>query len=267
VDNKFKEELGKLFPSLELTYLKNITDKIALVSQVRIGNSKNYTDYEEVSLINTNNEYGVIESQNPQKQSLPADYQAVQRHALKKGDLLLSYRAKHTIKVLRVKETPARAMVGNTSTIRVEFKDNCSELLPVLVQSYLNLDIVQSYLIALATKKHETDKTKRFLISPSTLRDLPIPHFNINKEIDYEKVFMQRLAMLHKTQKLLSLSKKLTIKSVNLLDTTLPSYENNTQELLQHTQGDRFLMDKIAMLHASMEDILLEIEAKMPNSK
>jgi len=261
VDNTFKEELQKIFPSLKLTSLDTLTSKIALVPQIRIGNSLDYTDYEEVSLLNSQSENGVLIPSNSQKPSLPADSQLVYKHALKRGDLLLSYRARNHIKVLRVKETPKRAMVGNTATVRIEFHNYAvNTTLPLLIQSYLQLDRVQEYLINKAIENKKSNNTSRFLISPRILRDLPTPQFNINSDGEFEEIMMRRTHLSTLSGDILQQMKELYTQSNKLLQLSLPSYSNNPKKLKQTALRDKDAIAKLIKLQLCLKDTSLELE-------
>ena len=261
MDNKFKEEIQNIFPSLELTYLDTLTAKIALVPQVRLGNSLNYTDYEEVSLLNSKSENGVLIPNNSQKPSIPADAELVYKHSLKQGDLLLSYRAKNHIKVLRVKDTPKRSMVGNTATVRIEFKNHDVDTLPILIQSYLQLDMVQEYLINKAIENKKSNDTKRFLISPNILRDLPTPQFTtIDSDIDFEGIMMKRTHLSTLSGDVLQEMKALYMQSDRLLQLSLPSYINNQIKLQQTSLRDKDITTKLVKLQLCLKDAALEME-------
>lgn len=260
MDNKFKDDIQKIFPSLELTCLGSITNKIALVPQVRLGNSLEYTDYEEVSLQNSKSKGGVLIPSNSQKPSSPANRNLVDKHSLKKGDLLLSYRAKNRIKVLRVKETPKRAMVGNTATVRIEFKHHDLDTLPILIQSYLQLDIVEDYLIDKAIKNKESNNTSRFLISPRILKDLPVPRFVANSSVDFEGIMEKRTHLITMNENILNQMKKLYIRSNIILQHSLPSYINNPGKLMQTSLRDKDITNKLLKLQKCLEDASLEME-------
>jgi len=260
VDNKFKDAIQKIFPSLELTYLDSVTSKIALVPQVRLGDSLDFTDYEEVSLQNSKSDGGVLIPNNSQKPSYPANRILVDKHSLKKGDLLLSYRAKNSIKVLRVKETPKRAMIGNTATVRIEFKYHDLDTLPIIIQSYLQLDIVEDYLIDKAINNKESNKTSRFLISPRILKDLPVPRFVANSSVDFEGIMMKRTHLITMNENILNQMKKLNIRSNIILQHSLPSYINNTGKLKQTSLRDKDITNKLLKLQKCLEDVSLEID-------
>lgn len=261
MDNKFKEEIQKIFPSLALTYLDALTHKIALVPQVRLGNPLNYTDYEEVSLRTSQSENGILLPCNSQKPSLPANAQLVYKHSLKQGDLLLSYRAKNHIKVLRVKERPKRAMVGNTATVRIEFKPDNINTLPPLIQSYLQLDIVQEYLINKAIENKKSKETTRFLISPSLLKYLPTPQFTaIDSDIGFENIMMQRTHLSTLSEDIVQEMKQLCVQSDKLLQLSLPSYVNNPKKLQQTSLRDKDVIAKLIKLQQYLKDTTLEMQ-------
>lgn len=260
MDDKFREELDKLFPSLEIAYLDTIVKKIALVPQIRVGNYLNYTNYEEVSLLNSKSINGVLIPSNSKKPSLPADRQLVLKHSLKKGDLLLSYRAKNNIKVLRVKEAPNRAMVGNTATVRVEFHHNSVDTLPILIQSYLQLDMVQEYLINKAIENKKSNNTSRFLISSKILRDLPTPQFKMDSSVEFEGIMMKRTHLSAISGDVFNKMKKLNVQSDKLLQLSLPSYINNPEKLKHASLRDKNLITKLLKLQQCLEDASLELD-------
>lgn len=260
MDNQFKEKIQKLFPSLELTYLDEITSKIALVPQIRVGKPLEFRDYEEVSLLNSKSENGVLISSESKKPSLPANAQLVHKHSLKRGDLLLSYRARNHIKVLRVKDTPQRAMVGNTATVRIEFENHDKKSMPLLVQSYLQLDIVQEYLIHKAIEHKKSKNTSRFLISPQFLRDLPTPRFIIDNDAEFEEVMIKRTHLSALSQEISDQIKELYHQSDKLLQCSLPSYINNPKKLKESSLRDKDVITKLIKLQQSLRDVSLELE-------
>jgi len=48
--NTFEEELQKLFPNIKVIKLKDITTKIATISKVRVGETRTFSEYDEISL-------------------------------------------------------------------------------------------------------------------------------------------------------------------------------------------------------------------------
>ena len=170
-----QEILKKEFPSCEIVKLKDITIKIAGISKVRVGKSRTWTNYDEISLNNID-DYGVVYiPQNP-KEVGPAYDRAIETQALNPGDLVISHRGM-VGKVGLIGSNYKRVIVGNNSMIRIQFPHNKKEETPLFVQAFLQLPFVREYL----DKQITCSSADRKILSAASLSELPIPLFEETK--------------------------------------------------------------------------------------
>ncbi|MCX6075500.1 MAG: hypothetical protein NTW78_01285 [Campylobacterales bacterium] len=117
--NKFKEELQKLFPNTKIIKLGDITTKIATISKVRVGQTRTFSEYDEISL-NDLDAYGVITVPEIPKYLGPANASSISSQRLCEGDLVLTHRGS-VFKVGLVGSEYKKVIVGNNSMIRIQF--------------------------------------------------------------------------------------------------------------------------------------------------
>jgi len=170
-----QEILKKEFPSCEIVKLKDIAIKIAGISKVRVGKSRTWTNYDEISL-NYIDEYGVVYIPHDHKEVAPANASAMDTQILNAGDLVMTQRGR-VGKVGLIGKGYRRAIVGNNSMIRIQFPHNKKEETPLFVQAYLQLLFVREYL----DKQITCSSADRKILSAASLSELPIPLFEETK--------------------------------------------------------------------------------------
>lgn len=242
------------FPNTEITTLGSIVQKISLVANVRFTDKYNldYYDYYEISLKDVDN-FGVIKIIENKKHLGAASKELVDKYALKANDILLSYRGTKRITVARIGDNYNTTLVANSSTIRIAMKKGTSEDLAIMIQAYLNLDFIQSYLLSNFVQMRENGKYKRYLLSVKELNNLPIPNFQINTQYNFKELYQRRLILKEYVNKLITKTKDLNLFINNLQEISIKTYLNFSQTFPSLETKENNLLKKL-------ENILKEIE-------
>jgi len=218
-----KAKLEKEFIGVEIVKLEDLAKKIAVISKVRVGDKREFVNYDEVTLTDVD-EYGVIAVDPAKKRPAPANTNAIVSQALHKNDLLVSYRGVD-IKVGRIDKEYKEPIVSNNSAIRIQFdygdKDEEEEI-SMFVQAYLQLPYVKEYIV----KRPQSSENDRKILSPLFLSNLPIPLFH-SRNYDFKDFINTRLEILNSAKDILYEMQQLLKQLENHKDEALPTYLSN----------------------------------------
>ncbi|MEA2016829.1 MAG: hypothetical protein U9N59_00145 [Campylobacterota bacterium] len=189
-EEKFDNALKDMFKQTKVVKLKDITKKIAIISKVRVSNTREFEDYDEISLNNID-DYGEVFIPDNTVQKESASVSAIEAQSLNYGDLVLNQRTSK-MKVGFIGREYDRVIVGNNSMIRIQFNDNDIDTAR-FVQLYLQLDFVQEYLHSIT----KCSKGPRKILSSAQLQELAIPEY-IEKQqlISLSEVLYPRMKLL-----------------------------------------------------------------------
>ena len=198
--------LNRKFEDVSIVTLKDFTKKIAVISKIRIGKNSNFTNYDEVSLSNVDQD-GVLLPFKKGEELGSANPSIIKSQSLNNGDILISYRGKKYFNVGIVYGEYERTIIGSNSAIRIQFKDDINYQIPLIIQAYLEESYIQNYL----TTKTKDAKGNRHLLSSKTLMSLPVPQFDNYLFHDFGRFNARRRSV--KTQANLLLEKSNDILS------------------------------------------------------
>lgn len=225
--NKLLEVLAREFKDTPIVTLNDLTQKIAIVSKVRIGNvsNRNYKDYDEISLYNID-DYGVVFVPDDVKEQDYANETSVKNQALQYGDLVLNQRtSKMKIGFISTKESYKRDIVANNSMIRIQFNPNSIDTARY-IQLYLQLPYVLEYLGALPNSSNSNRK----ILSSAQLLELPIPQYIEEKQL------VSLSSLLYPKMELIKQAKVMR----DIADELITRYEADKLELIKANFKNKF---------------------------
>jgi len=240
------------FSNEEIVTLADLVKNISNCPSVRGGNRDklDFYDYYEVGLRDCNEE-GVIEFDPETKKDLgAANRSMVYKYALHKNDLLLPYRAARHMKIARVEKEYELPIVTNTSTIRIEMDRESAQEMSICIQAYLDLPYVQDYLIPNSRCHHG----KRPSLKIQYLRELPIPRFKVNSNLNYQKIFTKNSHMAFIAQEISKYSSMLNYNIRIKKETTAHLFKNSTSNMEDIT-NDKELQIKLSRLLKELEQL------------
>lgn len=234
--NKLEKLLLNKFPNKKIVTLKDLAEKISIISKVRYGHNKTFTDYDEISLRNID-EYGYIYISENDKPSEPANETAVKNQELHESDLIILHRGK-VGKMGIIGKEYKRKIVGNNSMIRIQFKQNRKVDTPWFVMQYLQLDYVKEYLNTLAPA---CGSNKRKILNSEMLKELPIPEFKEQGGL-FKELLFERKHFLLEADHLVNKIGKLKSEYETLIDESVQSVINESDILprILDTQKKKF---------------------------
>ncbi|MCX6051025.1 MAG: hypothetical protein NTZ60_00790 [Campylobacterales bacterium] len=249
--NKFEEELQKLFPNTKIIKLKDITTKIATISKVRIGQTRTFSEYDEISL-NDLDAYGVITVPENPKYLGPANYSSIGSQRLLEGDVVLTHRGS-VFKVGVVGSEYKKVIVGNNSMIRIQFPHARNKYTPLFVQAYLQLPFVKEYL----NKQITCGSKERKILSSANLAELPIPEFEEKKQtFDFLELYYDRISMTLQAQKLLDEAARI-IKTMGVFkESVIFDALNKSDEMEVILARDKRVLVAMGKLRMEMEALV-----------
>ena len=203
---ELRKILNRKFENIPIVTLKDFTKKIAVISKVRIPKNSNFTDYDEVSLSNVDQDGRLLPFKKGEELGA-ANLPLIKSQSLHNGDILISYRGKKHFNVGIVEGEYERTIIGNNSAIRIQFKDDINYQIPLIIQAYLEESYIQNYL----TTTTKDTKDNRHLLSAKTLMSLPVPQFGNHLFHDFGKFNARRRSV--KKQAMLLLEKSTDILS------------------------------------------------------
>lgn len=224
------ETLKEKFKDKPYNTLGDMTSKIATISKVRDDRygELDFREYDEVRPTQTD-EFGAVLASSSAEDLGPANERVMKKQILNAGDLLISYRGKHSYSVGRVGNNYKRVVVGNNSTIRIQFNDEHKQIeqLPVMIQAYLKQECVQDYLRRCSVKANNN----RHLINAQILQELPIPNFVYEREMSFSDFHNKRLSILDTAKKIELLSQKIIDKTFVSLNEDLVLHTDSPSKL------------------------------------
>ncbi len=249
--NKLEELLGKKFPNVEITTIKNLTKKVATISKVRVGKeeTRKYRDYDEISLNNID-ELGYIYVPDTDKQLEPASNKSIQKQALNHCDLIMLLRGKIG-KIGMIGEKYKRTIVGNTSMIRIQFTDKQKENHnPRYIMEYLSLPFVKEYI---DTFIPSSGSANRRILNSEVIANLPIPVFVHNEFIILNNYLLSKIELVNKAKEIHADTQKLVdkfenLKHTNLIDAINGRYDNTIDNVSLRE------LDKVQSILKEVED-------------
>ena len=247
--NTFEEELQKLFPNTKVMKLKDITTKIATISKVRVGETRTFSEYDEISL-NDLDAYGVIRVTEHPKYLGPANHSSIGSQRLHEGDVVLTHRGS-VFKVGVVGSGYEKVIVGNNSMIRIQFPHAKNKYTPLFVQAYLQLPFVREYL----NKQITCGSKERKILSSANLAELPIPEFDEKNQVfDFLELYYDRISMTLQAQKLLD-------EAVRIIETMGVLKEAVISDALNRSDEMDIIFARDKKMLAAMEKLQTEMEA------
>ena len=202
---EFKKILVQKFgDSKSIVTLKELTQRIAAISKVRVGKveSRTITEYAEISLKHIDN-LGYITIADDYQGHEPANSASIGKQALNYHDLILPFRnSVYKIGLIKKHYENYPIVVGNNSMLRIEFEETKKEDTPLYVMNYLNIAFVREFIDSqrllenTKDKKHVPQKT---FLTVSILEELPIPMF-IESNGKYRDYIHSRLTILDTLQ-------------------------------------------------------------------
>jgi hypothetical protein len=245
--------LEKEFKATFISTLSDFTHKIALISKVRDSRSAQklgFTDYDEVTPSKTD-AHGVVIASSKGEELGGANERLIKAQRLNEGDLLVSYRGKYGYAVARVGSEYKRTVVGNNSTIRIQFRDNLNKEIPVLIQAYLEQDSIQGYLRRCSIKANPT----RPIINSKILLDLPIPNVLVNSNaMNFSEFHNRRLELLNSAKVLRSKCSKIISILGNAADQDLNTFTNNPHLIEKLSAKDALIQEFLEDIHKRIDE-------------
>ena len=253
--------LKKEFPDANITTLGDITKKIAVISKVRVGDTKlrTFTDYDEISL-NCIDKYGVIYIESINKEMEPASLKAIHNQRLEYTDLIVTHRGKLGRCGL-VAKNYNRIIVGNNSMIRIQFHDKTKLELSLFVQAYLLLPYVKQYM----DQQLSVSKDRKILTS-AWLKTLPIPVYKTKYDKDILYYAYPELTRLIQTKlDIVARSAALEQDIKNLIDLSIKK-KNDSLKVIINTPDtiknkilkNEQLVDELIALQNKIKQLTLE---------
>jgi hypothetical protein len=193
-----RAKLQKEFAGIEIVTLKDMVEKIAVVSKVRVGKERSVIDYDEVTFSDIDKN-GIIQINTQRQKPAPANSSAIASQRLHKNDLIVSYRGVD-IQVGRIDREYERPVVTNNSAIRIQFAyedETEEEEVSLFVQTYLQLPYVQAYL----AQRPQSREYTRKILSPLFLAELPVPLFR-SRHYDLKELLYKRLFLVNRADEL-----------------------------------------------------------------
>jgi hypothetical protein len=232
VQTTLKQMIIKEFGSVEIVKLKDLAKKISIISKVRIGKNRDFSDYDEISLNNID-PYGVIYISPNSKQQQPANRHTINSQKLQYGDLVLNQRASK-LKVGLVGNNYKRVIVGNNSMIRIRFDDNQIDTAR-FVQLYLQLPFIQEHLNSLPTC---TQNNTRRILNSTQIGELPIPNYIEEQQlVSLQELLHPKMRMLEQLQDIQNNSTKL-IQQLQTQILDMAKYNYRSDEIDNPTFSD-----------------------------
>ena len=220
-----KAKLEEEFIGVEIVKLKDLTKKIAVISKVRVGKERNFVNYDEVTLADTD-EYGIIQIDSTKKKPSPANSSAIATQRLHKNDLLVSYRGLD-IQVGRIDREYKQPVISNNSAIRIQFEyadEYEEEEVSIFVQAYLQLPYVKEYI----AKRPQSSENNRKILGPLFLANIPIPLFH-SRNYDFKELVNNRLKAVNIVKELLEEMQELKVRLENHKNDSLSLYLNSSK--------------------------------------
>jgi len=250
-----KAKLEKEFIGVTIVTLKDLANKIAVISKVRVGKERSVIDYHEVTLADVN-EYGIITVDSTKEKPAPANSSAIASQALHENDLLVSYRGVD-IKVARIDKEYKNPIVSNNSAIRIQFnyedKDEEEEV-SIFVQMYLQLPYVREYIAS----RPQSSENNRKILSPLFLSKLPIPLF-YSRNYDFKELVDSRLKAVNFTKELLEEIQELKEKLEKHKNASLSLYLTSAKLSPEVKDQDRNVLKSINAAKRKIEEQLMQI--------
>lgn len=250
---KLQQNLRGRFPQLQIISLRELVEKIAVVSKVRVGNDRTYNNYDEVTPTHTDN-YGCLIPHKDGKELGPAYKTLLDSQNLNPGDLLISYRGTKHYSVGRAAKKYTRKTIGNNAAIRIQFKQDEQEELPIMVQSYLNLDYVQEYLQSVATLPQNSKYPRKSLTS-KILLELPIPKFEVFESAIYKEQHLYNLEIRDLLHQVCEYSQRIQENLQNTLNKDLELYSQDPFKFKNNIISKKILEGQIAQLKIDLEHL------------
>ena len=260
-----KSELEKLFADRPIVTLKEMTQKIALISKVRISKKRTFSDYDEISLNNIDAHGCVYVAENA-KQYAPANEQSIQTQSLHPHDIIMHHRGKVS-KIARVGNNYKRAIVGNNSMIRIQFSckypNKYEEQLSYYVFMYLQHPLVLEYINNFVAPAETPEGSKRKFVTAQFLENLPIPALS-DEELENKLTLLapfvlQRMDLLHSAKEMHKLTEEILQKQQERLYHDSIEVALNSEQLDNSIQEDREKLDEFSKVYES----LLSIKSKL----
>ena len=249
--NKFENKLKELFANAKIVTLKEMTTKIATISKVRVGQTRTFVAYDEISL-NDLDAYGVITVAAVPKYLGPANASAISSQSLREGDLVLTHRGS-VFKVGLVGSAYKNVIVGNNSMIRIQFPHAKHKSTPRYVQAYLQLPFVKEYLDSQIT----CGSKERKILSAANLAQLPIPEFDEKSQLfDFLDLYYGRISMTIEAQKLLDEATKIVEHMGVLKESVVSDAINRSHEMEMILQRDESALVAMEKLKLKMETLI-----------
>lgn len=235
------EHLEREFKHTPSYTLCDITKKIAIISKVRDsrhGQVLTYEEYDEVTP-KTTDIFGVVVPSSRGEVLGKANARVIKAQALNEGDLLISYRGKYGYPVARVGSGYRRTIVGNNSTIRIQFIDNIEKEMPVLIQEYFQQDYVQEYLIRCSLEA----KLSRQLINAEMLKTLPLPDFRKSSDITFLEFHNKRLNLVATAKSINKTAQEIVENLTAMATKDLALHTNSPQLLKELSKKDEEILE------------------------
>ncbi len=249
--NKLLKKIKTFFPEHEIITLSDIVKNISNCPSVRGGDKEklDFFDYYEVGLRDCN-PFGVIEIDPDSKRRLgAANGSMVAKYKLRKNDLLLPYKVSRQIKVARIEKEYDLPMVTNTSTTRIEMYEDAPKEMAIIIQSYLDLPYIQEYLISISRAHLQ----RRAPLKPQILLSLPIPRFDIDKNMDYSEIYNKHSEMEDIAKEIDHYSRKLRYSIDIYKETTAHLFMNSVKTASKTKKED--LINRMKKILKELEDI------------
>ncbi len=249
--NKFENRLKELFANAKIIKLGDITTKIATISKVRVGQTRTFSEYDEISL-NDLDEYGVITVPEIPKYLGPANASSISSQRLREGDLVLTHRGS-VFKVGLVGSEYKKVIVGNNSMIRIQFPHARCKYTSRYVQAYLQLPFVKEYL----NNQITCGSKERKILSSANLSELPIPEFDEkNQTFDFLDLYYGRISMTIEAQKLLDEAARIVENMEALKESVVSDALNRSHEVEMILQSDERVLVAMKKLRMEMEALV-----------
>lgn len=249
--NKFENRLKELFANAKIIKLKDITTKIATISKVRVGQTRTFSEYDEISL-NDLDAYGVITVPEIPKYLGPANASSISSQRLCEGDLVLTHRGS-VFKVGLVGSEYKKVIVGNNSMIRIQFPHAKNQYTPLFVQAYLQLPFVKEYL----NKQITCGSKERKILSSANLAELPIPEFDEkNQTFDFLEFYYGRISITIEAQKLLDEATRIIETMGVLKEAVISDALNRSDEMEVILARDKRMLVAMEKLRIGMKALL-----------
>ena len=256
---RFIKILKGTFPSQSIITLGEIVKKIAVVSKVRVGNDLTWNDYDEVTPTKLD-AYGILIPHRKGKDLGPANKNLLESQNLNPGDLLISYRGSKHYSVGRAGDNYMRKTIGNNGAIRIQFDEEVNKEIPVMLQSFLNLQYVQEYLLSVAQVSSES-KYPRKILTSQILLELPIPKFEVQYNNSYKNKYEKNLELINTldniSQFTTQLKSKLEKNVAKQLENYLADYTNSDSDNETH---DKQMEASLNMLEMNLKQLELIIK-------